>query len=76
MSDDKLEKMLERLLKQDYSVGTEAFRDALLSRCLEELNEAESDNGEEHDVVVLSDDELELLSAAGDIFSEQRGRPR
>ena len=52
------EKKLEQLMQSDFSVGTEAFRDALLERCLSVLN---SDEG-----IPLSESELELLSAAGD----------
>jgi len=49
---------LRRILSQDLSVGTEAFRDALLARCLDVL--AAGDGAD------LGDDELELLAAAGD----------
>ena len=58
------EKELERLLKLDLSVGTEAFRDELLARCLSELH----DHGRE-----LDDSELEMLAAAGNIESIERG---
>ena len=51
------EKELERLLKQNYSEGTEAFRDDLLKRCLSLLG---SNNGE------IDDDALDSLAAAGD----------
>lgn len=61
MNDRKFEQMLERLLKQDFSAGTEAFRDSLLQRCLDVLAE---ENGME-----LDDEDLELLSAAGDMTS-------
>ena len=59
MNDREIEKMLGTLLAQDLSSGTEAFRDALLERCLDVLN---SDS----EVTVLSDDDLEMLAAAGD----------
>lgn len=49
---------LERILRQDLAQGTEAFRDDLLARCLAELSS--------QDAAELSDDELELLAAAGD----------
>ena len=52
------EQEIIRILSQDRSVGTEAFRDELLARCLEVLD-SES-------VYEVSDDELELLAAAGD----------
>ena len=58
MDAQELERLLERLMKQDFSVGTEAFRDALLERCLAVL-----DSGEE--VACLDDETLEMLSAAG-----------
>ena len=54
------EKEITRLLSQDLSEGTEAFRDALLARCLDALD-AESQSQE------LDDDQLELLAAAGDV---------
>ena len=53
------EKDIERLLKQDFSLGTEAFRDSLLARCLDVLD-SESPSRELHEP------ELGLLSAAGD----------
>lgn len=59
MNDREFEHMLERLVKQDFSAGTEAFRDALLDRCLDVLD-ADSDG------VQLNDDDLDLLAAAGD----------
>ena len=55
------EKEITRLLSQDLSEGTEAFRDALLARCLDALD-AESQSQE------LDDDQLELLAAAGDVL--------
>lgn len=59
MNDLEFERMLERLVKQDFSAGTEAFRDALLERCLSVLD-AESDG------TVIPDADLDLLAAAGD----------
>ncbi len=53
---------LERLMKYDFSIGKESFRDALLRRCLAVLCMA--DEG-----VPLDDASLEQLAAAGDIFS-------
>lgn len=54
------ERELRRIVSQDFSVGTEAFRDALLARCLEVL-------GEDGAAAELGDEELELLAAAGDM---------
>lgn len=68
MDDSRFEQMLEKLLKQDFSVGTEAFRDALLVRCLNELNE-------DSEEAFLADDELELLAAAGDFSYLQNPKP-
>ena len=59
MTDNGFEQMLARTLKQDASLGTEAFRDALLARCLVVLNA--DDEGTE-----LTDEQLDMLSAAGD----------
>ena len=54
------EKKLERLFQSDLSLGTDAFRDALLERCLEVIR---SDEGSP-----ISESELDLLAAAGDPF--------
>ena len=54
-----LEQEIRRILGQDLSVGTEAFRDSLLKRCLSVLDSSVEDG------VELDDDELELLAAAG-----------
>lgn len=59
MEDRGFEQMLERLMGRGLPVGSEAFRDALLERCLAELDA--DDEG-----MVLDDAELDLLSAAGD----------
>lgn len=48
-------------MKQDFSAGTEAFRDTLLERCLSVLDE--DDEGR-----CLDDAELDMLAAAGDTF--------
>jgi hypothetical protein len=56
----EFERTLERLMRQDFSAGTEEFRDALLQRCLEVLDEGEAG-------MPLDDDALEQLSAAGSI---------
>lgn len=62
MDEREFEQMFEQLMKLDFSIGTEAFRDNLLLRCLAVLNM--DDEG-----VVLDDSELELLAAAGDRFA-------
>lgn len=56
------EKRLEQLLKQDLSDGTDAFRDALLGSCLDVLCS-------ENDAREVDEDDLELLAAAGDVYS-------
>ena len=50
---------IERILSQDLSAGTEAFRENLLERCLSVLGQADSDG------VELDDSEFEMLAAAG-----------
>ncbi len=64
MDEQRLEHILETHMKQDFSHGTEAFRDELLARCLEALSargdEARSENGED-----IDEEDLELLAAAG-----------
>lgn len=60
MDEQEFKQMLERLLQRDPSAGSEAFREDLLARCLEVL-------GADDEVVALDDDELDMLSAAGDI---------
>ena len=67
MDEREFEARLENLMQQDLSVGTEAFRENLLSRCLAVLNE---DGGME-----LSDDDLDMLAAAGNPFEQQERRP-
>mgnify|MGYP007105516736 CR=1 FL=1 len=39
MDEHAFDQMLKRLMKQDFAAGTEAFRDALLERCLTVLGE-------------------------------------
>ena len=66
MNASEFEQLLMRLMRQDLSVGTETFRDELLARCMDALNTNEAtafDEGTE-----LSDAELDLLAAAGDIY--------
>lgn len=45
-------------LSQDLSAGTEVFRDKLLNRCLNVFDQMDSP-------VELSDDQLDMLAAAG-----------
>ena len=70
MDDRRFEQMLSRLLRADFSAGTEAFRDELLARCLAILDADVRDEaaGSESGcrVVELDDADLELLAAAGD----------
>ena len=49
----------------DFSRGTEAFADDLLGRCLSVLGQ------EEEEFAEISDDELEFLAAAGNLFANQ-----
>lgn len=66
------EREIARILKQDLSVGTEAFRDNLLARCIAVL-------GTDDYAIELDDADLELLSAAGDIsaqFGAEQAEPR
>ena len=58
MNESEFERMLAGLAQKDASVGTEAFRDELLARCLAVLNEGD-------ECVELSMEQLEMLSAAG-----------
>lgn len=68
----ELEKMLAHGLKQDYSEGTEEFRDALLARCLDELDTNVAGDHAEDFYLELEDSELELLAAAGDLHAQLR----
>ena len=51
---------IERILGKDLSVGTDAFREKLLGKCLESIESL--DEG-----VELGDDVLDMLAAAGDL---------
>ena len=53
------ERDIAQILKHDFSVGTEAFRDKLLQRCLDTLRSANEET-------VIDDSDLEMLAAAGD----------
>lgn len=61
------DKMTQALF-HDFSVGTEAFRDDLLERCLAELGSENKTSGWNlvNETRELDDNELELLAAAGD----------
>lgn len=61
MDEREFEQMVERLMKLDFSVGTEAFRDRLLARCLAALREG-------FELRELTNNELDLLAAAGEGF--------
>ena len=63
MDNQEFEIKLGKLMKQDFSVGTESFREDLLARCLSVLNEDEG--------VELSDDDLDMLAAAGELFVDK-----
>ena len=54
--------MIERILAQGFSEGTEEFREALLQRCLDALNDDESYRS-------LSDGDLDMLAAAGVVIA-------
>lgn len=49
---------IARLLKHDFSKGTEAFADSLLTQALSLVNKGSG--------VELSDDDLDMLAAAGE----------
>ena len=67
MDNEQLEIMLEETLGHDHSAGTEAFRDRLLAQCLKELDDGES-TSIRRGIRVLSDRDIEMLAAAGDIL--------
>ena len=69
MEERDFEKRLEELMTQDLSVGSETFRENLLSRCLAVLNEAEDEG------IELSDDDLDMLAAAGNPFEQEKKHP-
>lgn len=68
VNEGAFEQSLERLMRQDLSTGTEAFRERLLAECLDAIAQGD-------DCVELDDDELEMLAAAGDAaFLSNRGQ--
>lgn len=75
MGEREFEDMLRRVMKADFATGTEAFRDALLARCLAELGIDPHAADEPLAEYELSEAELELLAAAGDVFLTQNQSP-
>jgi len=61
VNEREFEQMLGRLMKADFSAGTEAFRDALLERCLTELDADDIDG-----VMIIDDDQLDMVAAGRD----------
>lgn len=72
MDGRKFEEMLERLMKVDFDAGSEEFRDALLKRCLAELgaDPHAADDAEAMQEAQLTDADLEMLAAAGDVLAQ------
>ena len=64
VDEQRLEHILETHMKQDFSHGTDAFRDELLARCLEALS-VRSDATRDEDASDIDEEDLELLAAAG-----------
>ena len=54
------EREIGQLLRHDFSEGTEAFREALLQKCLSTLDKDDEDG------LPIDDEDLEMLAAAGD----------
>lgn len=73
VSDREFEELVKELMKQDFAAGTEEFRDALLARCLDVLG-TDGDSAEAADGVALSDSEIDLLAAAGDLSMFEQTR--
>ena len=63
MDEREFERIFESLVQQDPSVGTEAFRESLLERCLAVLEQGD-------DCLPLDDADLDLLAAAGDLMAQ------
>ncbi|MBQ9043363.1 MAG: hypothetical protein IJ111_11200 [Eggerthellaceae bacterium] len=76
MDDGRFEQMLAKLLRTNFSAGTEEFRDELLARCLAVLNADARNAAAESDadgrIIELDDAALELLAAAGDVMSAEK----
>ena len=73
MDDREFENLLGRVMKADLASGTEAFRDALLSRCLAELGTDPHAADCVPMAVPVAEADLDLLAAAGD-STTQLGR--
>ena len=58
MNEREFEQMLRRIMKVDFSVGSEKFRDALLARCLSVLDD-------DDEMRLIDIDDLDLIAAAG-----------
>ena len=74
----EFENWLGQLMKLDLAAGTEAFRDELLVRCLDVLcsdSVGDHDADERFRAYELSDDDLDLLAAAGEPTLPQTGQP-
>ena len=69
MDEREFDEMFGQLLKQDFSAGTEEFRSNLLKRCLSMLDSGGVSANGENDFSELTDSDLELLAAAGEIPS-------
>lgn len=70
MSNGRFEQKLAELLRQDFSAGTDTFREELLVRCLEVVHADTRDKAADPDagcrIAELSDADLGTLAAAGD----------
>ena len=72
MEDREFEQLLESTFSVDRSAGTEEFRDGLLKRCLSLLGSGDENSEQSAHIIEgdfcreLSDDELDMLAAAGD----------
>ena len=78
VADREFENWLAKLMKLDLAAGTEAFRDELLVRCLDVLcsdSVGDHDADERFRAYELSDDDLDMLSAAGEPTLPQTGQP-
>lgn len=70
MDDGQFEQKLTRLLRHDFSAGTDAFSEELLARCLAVLDADVRDEAADPDadcsVIELDDADLGQLAAAGE----------
>lgn len=65
MNEQEFEAMLTRILKHDFSEGTEPFRDELLKRSLDVLDSDAQQDGPVVDPSEIDSKDLEFLAAAG-----------